>query len=49
MWQRLQRRAQQHATPALVDILCRYPAPSDGKSRAARLMMMVDTALRASR
>jgi hypothetical protein len=42
-------RAVRRATPALVDILGRYPAAPTGRSRVAQLMAMLDGALRAAR
>jgi hypothetical protein len=39
--------AAQRATPALVDVLRRYPPAPDGSSRVARLMKSLDTRLRA--
>ena len=43
------QRAQQRATPVLIDILCRYPCAPTGNSRVAQLMTTLDTALRAPR
>ena len=39
-------RARDRATPALIDVLCRYPVAPAGQSRAARLMSALDAALR---
>ena len=39
-------RARRRATPALVDVLRRYPPAPGGKSRVAQLMKGLDTALR---
>ncbi|MFE0026844.1 putative immunity protein [Amycolatopsis sp. NPDC059021] len=39
-------RVRQRATPALVDVLTRYPLAPTGKSRVAQLMKNLDTALR---
>ncbi|WP_222131416.1 putative immunity protein [Pseudonocardia sp. C8] len=39
-------RARLRATPALADIVRRYPPPPDGVNRVARLMTALDTALR---
>lgn len=39
-------RARQRATPALVDVLRRYPPAPVGKSRVAQLMKTLDTSLR---
>ncbi|OLP01378.1 exonuclease SbcC [Mycolicibacterium porcinum] len=43
------QRARGRATPALIDVLCRYPAAPTGKSRVAQLMSTLDEALRAQR
>jgi hypothetical protein len=40
-------RALQRATPALIDILLRYPPALTGRSRVAQLMTTLDAALRA--
>lgn len=40
------RRARRRATPALIDILGRYPVAPAGRSRVAQLMAMLDDALR---
>ncbi|MGP3974281.1 putative immunity protein [Streptomyces sp. 8N114] len=40
--------ARERATPALIDILERYPLAPSGKSRAAQLMTALDTSLRGS-
>jgi hypothetical protein len=42
----LLRRSRQRATPALVDVLRRYPPAATGGSRIARLMSTLDQALR---
>jgi CubicO group peptidase (beta-lactamase class C family) len=42
------QRARQRATPALTDILLRYPPAPTGKSRVAQLMATLDTVLRTS-
>lgn len=42
-------RARSRATPVLIDVLCRYPPARPGTSQVARLMVMLDTMLRASR
>lgn len=42
-------RALDRATPALIDILLRYPAAPVGKSRVAQLMTTLDSQLRAAR
>nr|WP_233197133.1 hypothetical protein [Cryobacterium sp. N21] len=42
-------RARRRATPALIDVLSRYPLAPAGKSRVAYLMKALDTSLRASR
>jgi len=42
-------RALDRATPALIDILLRYPAAPAGKSRVAHLMTAIDSRLRAAR
>lgn len=39
-------RARRRATPALVDVLRRYPPAPEGKSRVDRLWKALDTALR---
>ncbi len=39
-------QARQRASPALVAVLRRYPAAPTGRSRVARLMTALDTALR---
>ncbi|MEV0004178.1 putative immunity protein [Micromonospora sp. NPDC050980] len=39
-------RSRRRATPALVDVLRRYPPAPDGRSRVARLMSALDGALR---
>ncbi|MFJ7631241.1 putative immunity protein [Streptomyces sp. NPDC097595] len=39
-------RARERATPALIDILRRYPPAPTGRTRAAQLMTALDTALR---
>ncbi|MEU8680396.1 putative immunity protein [Streptomyces sp. NPDC048611] len=41
-------QARQRATPLLKDILSRYPAAPQGKSRVAHLMSTLDAALRTS-
>ncbi|WP_148588068.1 putative immunity protein [Streptomyces sp. WAC01526] len=46
---KLIEQARQRATPALIDILNRYPLAPTGKSRAAQLMTILDTSLRTSR
>ena len=38
----------QRTPPELIDVLCRYPEPGVGASRAARLMAELDSRLRAS-
>jgi hypothetical protein len=38
-----------HASPAVVDVLRRYPPAPAGRTRVARLMTTLDAALRASR
>ncbi|MGV0815153.1 putative immunity protein [Mycolicibacterium boenickei] len=43
------RRARQRASPALIDVLRRYPPAPTGKSRVARLMAILDDSLRGSR
>lgn len=43
------QRVQSRATPALIDVLCRYPAAPTGKSRVAQLMSTLDETLRAQR
>lgn len=40
------RRAQQRATPELIDILRRYPSVPTGTSSVSRLMAVLDAALR---
>ncbi|WP_432093608.1 putative immunity protein [Streptomyces sp. bgisy100] len=42
-------QARQRATPALRDVLSRYPAAPNGKGRVAQLMSALDTSLRMSR
>lgn len=42
-------QAGRHATPALIDVLDRYPLAPTGKSRVAHLMSTLDASLRASR
>lgn len=39
-------QARGRATPALINILCRYPAATTGNSRPAQLMSALDAALR---
>jgi hypothetical protein len=39
-------RARRRATPALVDVLRRYPPAPEGKNRVDRLWKALDTALR---
>ncbi|WP_329029433.1 MULTISPECIES: hypothetical protein [unclassified Streptomyces] len=39
-------RARERATPALIDVLRRYPPAPGGRSRAAQLMTALDDALR---
>ncbi|WP_405939379.1 exonuclease SbcC [Streptomyces sp. NBC_00726] len=39
-------RARERATPVLIDVLRRYPPAPGGRSRAARLMTVLDDALR---
>lgn len=39
--------ARQRATPALVDVLGRYPLAPTGRNRVAQLMSIQDAALRA--
>ncbi|MCG6493941.1 putative immunity protein [Kitasatospora sp. A2-31] len=41
-------QARQRATPVLIDVLNRYPLAPTGKSRAARLMTVLDRSLRRS-
>ncbi|MEV0254091.1 putative immunity protein [Streptomyces sp. NPDC050732] len=41
-------RARRRATPALIDVLCRYPLAPPGKSRVAELMSVLDASLRAA-
>jgi hypothetical protein len=43
------QKARQRATPALTDILLRYPPAPTGNSRVSQLMTALDTALRTSR
>lgn len=45
----LVEQARLRATPALIDILCRYPPVPVGKSRATQLMNALDAALRSRR
>lgn len=45
---RLIEQATARATPALVDVLRRYPSAPPGNDRLAQLMTTLDTALRAS-
>lgn len=40
--------ARERATPALIDVLRRYPAAPTGKSRVAQLMAALDASLRAA-
>jgi hypothetical protein len=40
-------QARERATPALIDILCRYPPAPVGNSRVAIMMKNLDTTLRA--
>ncbi|WP_405762203.1 AAC(3) family N-acetyltransferase [Streptomyces sp. NBC_01420] len=40
------QRARERATPALIDVLRRYPPAPGGRSRAAQLMTALDDALR---
>ncbi|WP_104129370.1 putative immunity protein [Cryobacterium sp. N21] len=42
-------RAKNHATPALIDVLSRYPKAPTGKSRLDHLMSKLDSQLRESR
>ncbi|MCV7362152.1 putative immunity protein [Mycolicibacterium neworleansense] len=42
------RRARQRATPALIDVLTRYPPVPSGRGRVAQLMAALDAALRTS-
>lgn len=42
-------QARRRATPALIDVLNRYPLAPDGKSRVAHLMKTLDTSLRTLR
>jgi hypothetical protein len=42
-------RAQERATPALIDILCLYPPATAGRSRPAQLMAALDANLRCYR
>ncbi|KAA1425283.1 exonuclease SbcC [Mumia zhuanghuii] len=46
---RIIEQARARATPLLIEILCRYPSPPSGRSRAAQLMSALDSAIRASR
>ncbi|MEZ7006238.1 putative immunity protein [Streptomyces sp. AD55] len=39
-------RAARHATPAVVDVLKRFPAAPDGGGRVGELIRLLDTALR---
>ena len=39
--------ARRRATPALVDVLCRYPEAPTANGRVAQLMKMLDNSLRA--
>ncbi|CAL9376524.1 hypothetical protein SUDANB6_00969 [Streptomyces sp. enrichment culture] len=41
------RRAVRHATPAVVDVLTRFPAAPDGGGRVGELMRALDAELRA--
>lgn len=40
--------ARRHATPALIDVLRRYPPAPTGRTRVAQLMKILDIALRSS-
>jgi hypothetical protein len=42
-------QARRRATPALIDVLNRYPLAPVGKSRVAHLMKTLDTSLRTFR
>lgn len=42
-------QARRRATPALIDVLHRYPAAPAGKNRVAQLMTALDASLRKSR
>jgi hypothetical protein len=43
------QKARQRATPALIDILRRYPPAPTGNSRVSQLMATLDAALRVPR
>ena len=38
--------ARRHMDAGVVEVLCRYPAPTPGPGRVAQLMSMLDAALR---
>ncbi|MFD1825375.1 MULTISPECIES: putative immunity protein [Mumia] len=42
-------QARERATPVLIEVLSRYPAPPVGKSRTAQLMSALDASLRSCR
>ncbi|OBB35794.1 MULTISPECIES: putative immunity protein [Mycolicibacterium] len=44
---RVLQRARRRASPALIDVLRRYPPAPTGKSRVAQLMSKLDSSLRA--
>jgi hypothetical protein len=43
------RAARQHATPTLIEVLCRYPVVPIADNRVEQLMSRLDAALRAAR